>query len=190
MARKDAKTRRPIERCTMDTMTITKAGGAFCGALLVLLLGAWAGESLYHVGSDAHGDEEHAQGYAIEVPEVETGIDVAEAEPEVPFEEVYINASAEEGQKLWRQCASCHKLEDGANATGPYLSGIVDRDKGAAQGYAYSETLATMEGAWTPENLSGFLLDPGDYAPGTKMAYRGMDDVEDRANLIAYLATQ
>lgn len=173
----------------MDTMTITKAGGAFCGALLVLLLGAWAGEGLYHVGTEGHG-EDHAQGYAIEVPELESATEMAEAEPEIPFEEVYVNASAEEGQRLWRQCASCHQLEDGANATGPYLSGIVDRDKGAAEGYTYSETLATMEGAWTPENLSGFLLDPGDYAPGTKMAYRGMDDVEDRANLIAYLATQ
>lgn len=170
----------------MDTMTITKAGGAFCGALLVLLLGAWAGESLYHVGG-GHG-EDHAQGYAIEVPEV--GVtEVAEAEPEVPFEEVYVNASAEEGESLWRQCAACHKLETGANGTGPYLAGVVDRPKGAAQGYTYSDTLATMGGEWTPENLSGFLLNPKEYAPGTKMAYRGMDDVEDRANLIAYLAT-
>lgn len=174
----------------MDTMTITKAGGAFCGALLVLLLGAWAGESLYHVSSDAHDGEEVVQGYAIEVAEVETDGGGAEAEPEVPFEEVYVNASAEAGEGLWRQCAACHRLEDGANGTGPYLSGVVDRDKGAAEGYAYSETLATMEGAWTPENLSGFLLNPSDYAPGTKMAYRGMSDVEDRANLIAYLATQ
>ncbi|WP_055084677.1 c-type cytochrome [Jannaschia donghaensis] len=173
----------------MDTMTITKSLGAFCGALLVLLLGAWAGEAIYHVGTEAHGDEEHAQGYAIEVPD--TGeTEVAEVAEEVPFEEVYVNASAEEGEKLWRQCASCHKLEDGANATGPYLSNVVGRSKGIADGYAYSEVLATMEGDWTPENLSGFLLNPKEYAPGTKMAYRGMDDVDDRANLIAYLATQ
>ncbi|SDZ19209.1 cytochrome c [Jannaschia faecimaris] len=174
----------------MDTMTITKAGGAFCGALLVLLLGAWAGESLYHVGGVAHEGEEHAQGYAIEVPDSGDGTETADAEPEVPFEEVFVNASAEEGEKLWRQCASCHKLESGANATGPYLAGIVGRDKGAAEGYAYSEILATMDGDWTPENLSGFLLNPKEYAPGTKMAYRGMDDVNDRANLIAYLAEQ
>ncbi|WP_179378632.1 c-type cytochrome [Jannaschia marina] len=174
----------------MDTMTITKAGGAFCGALLVLLLGAWAGEAIYHVGTASHGDEEHAQGYAIEVAEAETGGEDAEAVEEVPFEEVYTNASAEDGESLWRQCASCHKLETGANGTGPYLAGVVDRDIGAAEGYAYSDALASMEGAWTPEELSGFLLDPKGYAPGTKMAYRGMDDVEDRANLIAYLATQ
>ena len=53
-----------------DTMTITKAGGALCGALLVFLLGNGAAESLYHVGTAGHGDEEHAAGYVIEV---ETG---------------------------------------------------------------------------------------------------------------------
>ena len=168
----------------MDTMTITKAGGAVCGALLVFLLGAWAAESIYHVGPHGHG-EDHAMGYAIEVPE-DGAADAADAEPEVPFEEVFVNASAEEGEGLWRQCGSCHKL-DGSNGTGPYLNGVVGRDKGAVDGYSYSDTLATMEGDWTPENLSGFLLNPKEYAPGTKMAYRGMSDVEDRANLIAYL---
>ncbi|SFI94350.1 c-type cytochrome [Jannaschia pohangensis] len=172
----------------MDTMTITKAGGAVCGALLVFLLGGWAGEGLYHVGSASHG-EDHAQGYAIEVPEAGGAVEVVDAEPEVPFEEVYVNASAEEGESLWRQCASCHKLEDGANGTGPYLYGVVGREKHQAVGYSYSDGLLATTGAWTPENLSAFLENPKEYAPGTKMAYRGMADVEDRANLIAYLAT-
>lgn len=170
----------------MDTMTLTKAGGALCAALLVFLLGAWGAEELYHAGGDGHGDD-HAMGYAIEVASAETDAETADAEPEVPFEEVFVNASAAEGEKLWRQCASCHKLEDGANGTGPHLYGVVGRDKGSVDGYAYSEMLATMDGDWTPENLSGFLLNPKEYAPGTKMAYRGMAEVEDRANLIAYL---
>lgn len=167
----------------MDTMTITKAGGAICGSLLVFLLGAWAAEGLYHVGG-GHGDD-HAMGYEIEVAAAEGAVE-EEAEPEVPFEEVFVNASAADGEKLWRQCASCHKL-DGSNGTGPYLNGVVGRDKGSVDGYSYSSTLAEMEGDWTPENLSGFLLNPKDYAPGTKMAYRGMGDIEDRANLIKYL---
>jgi len=53
----------------------------------------------------------------------------------------------------------------------------------------YSATLADMGGAWTPENLNGFLENPSGYAPGTSMSYSGMRDAEDRANLIAYLAT-
>ncbi|MEM6825554.1 MAG: c-type cytochrome, partial [Pseudomonadota bacterium] len=107
--------------------------------------------------------------------------------PEIPFAEVYASADAAAGEKLWRACQACHKL-DGSNGTGPYLNGVVDRDIGSISGYGYSEILASLDGNWTPEALSGFLANPSGYAEGTKMAYRGMDDVEDRANLIAYLA--
>lgn len=173
----------------MDTMTITKTVGAICGALLVFLLGNFFAGELYTVGpgEGAH-DGEHAQGYAIEVAEASTG-EAGSAEPEVPFAEVYAAADAGAGEGLWRQCAACHNLE-GVNATGPYLNGVVDRPKHAVEDYAYSEALLSQEGAWTPENISAFILAPSDYAPGTKMAYRGMDDAQDRANLIAYLATQ
>jgi cytochrome c len=173
----------------MDTMTITKAGGSICAALLVFLLGAWAAEGLYHVGDDHYAGEERVMGYRIEVASAEDAAADAEPVEEVPFDEVYASASADAGERLWRQCAACHQLEAGANATGPYLYGIVDRPKHAVEGYDYSEALLGQDGAWTPENISAFLLNPREYAPGTKMAYRGMEDVEDRANLIAYLAT-
>jgi cytochrome c len=170
----------------MDTMTFTKAGGAVCAALLVFLLGAWAAEGLYHVGSDSHG-EEHAFGYAIVVDDGSEA--PVEEVAEVPFEEVYVNASADAGERLFRQCSACHQLEAGANATGPYLHGVVDRPKHSAEGYGYSDALLSQDGAWTPENISAFIENPREYAPGTTMAYRGMADIEDRANLIAYLAT-
>ncbi|WP_366139962.1 cytochrome c family protein [uncultured Jannaschia sp.] len=168
-------------------MTMTKIVGAGCGALLVFLLGAWAGEAIYHVGVESHGDEEHAEGYAIEVASAEDA--GGSGEPDVPFEEVYATASAEAGEGLWRQCASCHAV-DGTNKTGPYLNGVVGREHGSVEGYAYSDAIASIEGPWTPEEISRFIENPKEYAPGTKMSYRGMDDVEDRANLIAYLESQ
>ena len=168
-----------------DTMTITKAGGAFCAALLVFLLGGWAAEEIYNV--DSHG-EDHVSAYRIEI--VDADAEPVEAEPEIPFEEVYAIADASAGERLWRQCSACHALNDGQNGVGPYLVGVVGRDIGSASGFGYSDTLASLEGDWTPENLSGFLENPRGWAPGTAMAYGGMDDVEDRANLIAYLATQ
>lgn len=73
---------------------------------------------------------------------------------------------------------------------GPYLHGVVGRPIAAADGFSYSDALASLGDAWTPENLSGFLENPRSWAPGTAMAYNGMSDVEDRANLIAYLETQ
>ena len=163
-----------------DTMTLTKAVGAVCIAALVALLGKWASMGIYHVGG--HGSE---QAYAIEVDD---GSGDEELAIEIPFADVYAAADAGSGEKLWRQCQACHKL-DGSNGTGPYLNGVVGRDKGGIDGYGYSDTLASIDGDWTPENLDGFISNPKDYAPGTKMAYAGMRDAEDRANLIAYLAT-
>jgi len=169
------------DRDMFDTMTMTKAAASLCGALLVFLLGSWLAEGLYHHGAD------HAeQAYVID-----TGEDDAPQEDvvEVSFEEVYASADPGAGERLWRACAACHALEQGANGTGPYLWGVVGRDKGSVDGFNYSSTLAEMEGDWTPENLSGFIENPRGYAPGTSMSYNGMRDIEDRANLIAYLAT-
>ena len=176
----------------MDTMTGTKIVGAFCGTLLIFLLGSWAAEELYHVGAehhagdygDGHGDE-ITQAYAIEVADSGEAEDAA---PEVPFAEVYAAADAGAGERIWRQCSACHKL-DGSNGTGPYLNGVIGRAQGGVDGYAYSASFAELGGTWTPEEMSGFLLAPGEWVPGTKMNYRGLSDVEDRANLIAYLET-
>lgn len=176
----------------LDTMTITKAGGALCAALLIFLLGGWAAESLYHVGGKHHaGDAEHeaVQGYRIEVATDDGDAGAAEEVMQVAFADVYASADAAAGERLWRQCSACHKLEAGENGTGPYLHGLVNRAKHTAQGYGYSDGLLATTGDWTPENISDFIENPREYAPGTKMAYRGMADVQDRANLIAYIAT-
>ena len=164
----------------MDTMTFTKAAGALCGALLVFLLGKWAAEELYHVQS--HGE----QAYVIETG----GDDEAPAEEEEAgptFEEVFASADASAGSGVFRKCQACHKVEDGANGTGPHLYNVVGRDIASVDGFGYSDTLAGMEGDWTPEALNAFLENPRDYAPGTTMGFAGLNKVEDRADVIAYL---
>ncbi len=131
----------------MDTMTITKTIGAFCGALLIFMLGNYVASNIYQVGLDetAH-DGEHVQGYAIEVASAEP--EEASDEPEIPFEEIYASADAAAGEGLWRQCASCHNL-DGSNATGPYLNGVVDREKHQVDG------LRLFRGAARPRRARG-----------------------------------
>jgi cytochrome c len=161
----------------LDTMTFTKAAGGICGALLVFLLGKWAAEVMFHV--EAHGEASY-------VIEVESGDDVAEVE-EVDFATVMASASVEDGAKVFRKCSACHKLVAGENGAGPYLYGVVGRAKAAADGFGYSDTLASMGGEWTPENLSAFLEKPGQYAPGTSMSFSGLRKIEDRADVIAYL---
>ncbi|MEL6954525.1 MAG: cytochrome c family protein [Pseudomonadota bacterium] len=167
----------------LDTMTLTKASSGFLGAFLVLLLGSWLAEELYD--TDVHYDESHVAGYSIAVPEPDTG--PVEEVIEVPFEEVYLMADAGAGEALWRQCQACHANVAGSNGVGPYLHGVVGREIAAVDGFGYSDALAGIGGAWTPEALNGFIEAPRDWAPGTAMSYNGLADIEDRANLIAYL---
>ncbi|SLN47682.1 Cytochrome c-552 [Aquimixticola soesokkakensis] len=168
-----------------NTMTLTKVVGGLCGTFLIFLLGNWVAETIYHVGpSGSHGENEVAQAYAIEVADAG-----GESEEEaIPFADVYAMADADAGAKVFNKCKACHKL-DGTNSTGPHLDGVVDRQVASLDGFAYSDALAGLDNAWTPEHLSEFLASPKGYAPGTKMGFAGLPKVEDRANIIAYLAT-
>lgn len=169
----------------LDTMTLTKVVGGVCGALLVFLLGKWAAESLYSMEAGGHG-EEHTAAYVID-----TGGDTGgEVVAEVPFAELLASADVAKGEKLFGKCRACHKLEDGANATGPYLHGVVGRPIDTAVGYSYSGALLQVGDVWSPEHLNTFLTKPKAAAPGTKMSFKGLPKAEDRANLIAYLQTQ
>lgn len=164
----------------MDTMTATKVTASLCGALLVFLLGKWVAEEVYHM--DAYGP----QAYVID-----TGVEeVVEDEPEIDFAELLAAADVDKGPKVFAKCKACHKLEDGANGTGPHLYAVVGRAKASIDGFGYSGTLAGMVGdAWTPEALNAFLENPKGYAPGTSMGFAGLKKPTDRANLIAYLQT-
>lgn len=165
----------------LDTMTFTKTVGAFCGALLIFLLAKWGAEELYHTG--VHGDAQQA--YVID-----TGVEdvVAEAEDEVSFEELLASADLGRGQRAFNKCAACHRLEDGANGTGPHLFGVVGRAKGSVDGFGYSGAIGTDD-VWSAENLSAFIENPRGYAPGTSMAFAGIRNPQERADLIAYLDT-
>ncbi|MFP7674084.1 c-type cytochrome [Marivita sp. S0852] len=167
-----------------DTMTFTKIVGSFCGALLIFLLGKWAADTLYHVGGK-HGEE-------VAVYVIDTGEDdevVEEVVEEVNFDTLLETADASAGERQWGKCRACHKLEAGENGVGPYLYGVVGRDVGAIDGFNYSGALSEAADVWTVENLYRFLEDPRGWAPGTSMGFAGLSKSDDRANLIAYLAT-
>ncbi|MFK7940786.1 MAG: cytochrome c family protein [Roseovarius sp.] len=91
------------------------------------------------------------------------------------------------GEKVFKKCKACHKIEDGANGVGPHLYGVVDRAVGSVDGFKYSGKLVAVADTWTADNLNEFLTKPRDYAPGTKMAFNGLKKEKDRANVIAYL---
>jgi cytochrome c len=164
-----------------DTMTFTKTLGAFSGALLIFLLAKWGADELY--STSVYGDVQQA--YVIDTGAEE---EVAEATEEVSFDVLLASADLGRGERQFNKCAACHKLEDGANGTGPHLYGIVGRQKSVVAGFNYSGAIGADD-VWSPENLSAFLENPRGYAPGTSMAFAGLRDAQDRADLIAYLDT-
>lgn len=167
----------------MDTMEITKLVGAFCGSLLVFLLISTAAGSIFDTSSDV---------VAFSIPveeEAPAEGEGAPAEEAVDVEALVAAADLDAGENAFRRCASCHQV-DGENAVGPHLDGVVNRDKGAVEGFQYSEAMASAEGAWDAASIYGFIENPKEYLPGTSMNFAGIEDSEDRANIIAYLSAQ
>jgi len=178
------------ERGMFDTMTLTKLGGGLFGSFLVFLLGGWLASSLYGT-PEQHGEGAHAQAYSVPVEDAApTDTPAAPAEdPVALFAAAWPTAVAADGEAVYeRRCASCHAVVQGDNKTGPYLYGVVGRPVDTAVGFnGYSGELEKHVDVWTPEALNLFVLHPSEYAPGTSMSFIGLDDVTDRANLIAYL---
>ena len=169
-----------------DTMTQTKVIGAFCGALLVLMLTKWGADLLYSMGGGhGHGDEHHAA-YVIDTGEGDSHSD-AEVEEGPTFAELLASADAAKGAKVFSKCKACHKIEDGAHSTGPSLYGVVGRAIDGTDFGGYSGKLTQAGETWDADTLNAFLASPKKAAPGTSMSFGGLKKEKDRANLIAYL---
>ncbi|MBY8975111.1 cytochrome c family protein [Rhodobacteraceae bacterium NNCM2] len=98
---------------------------------------------------------------------------------------------AAKGEKVFRKCKACHKLEEGKNAVGPSLYAIVNSPIASVDGFSYSDAMATYgEGkTWTVEELDAFLTKPKAHIKGTKMSFAGLRKEDQRADVIAYLET-
>lgn len=99
-------------------------------------------------------------------------------------------ADSTRGRALFEECAACHGLDDGAaeEALGPSLGGILNRRAGSRADFRYSRALSTSDTVWTLETIEAFVADPQGFIRGNRMAYAGMPDSADRADLMAYLA--
>lgn len=110
-----------------------------------------------------------------------------------PTKAMDVDGDPEKGAKLFKQCKACHQIGEGAvNRTGPHLDQVLGRVIGSVEKYRYSKVLKNARDAgenWNVENLSAYLENPRKARKGTKMSFRGFKKPEERANIIAYLAT-
>jgi cytochrome c len=94
------------------------------------------------------------------------------------------------GQRVFAQCRACHVTDKGVNRVGPSLHGIVGRKAGTVPGFKYSKANASSGVTWTEDKLFEYLENPRKFIPGTTMAFAGIRNPQQRADLIAWLKTQ
>ena len=172
-----------------SSLESNKIAAAVLTAGVIAMLSGFVAELLYHPEVEL---AENA--YPIAAAPAGGGAVAPAAEEEVlePIAPLLAAADPAAGEQLAsRQCASCHTFnEGGATRVGPNLYNIVAQPIAAEDGYSYSNGLSGHAGdTWSYENLNAFLHGPRDFAPGTKMTFRGFTKAQDIANVVAYLRT-
>lgn len=169
-------------------MNTNMFAGAFLGTVFVMMTLGIVSEAIF----EHEAPEE--QGFAIVVPEGEGGAtgggEAAPSGPE-PIAPLLASADPAAGEGVFKKCASCHNIEAGAgNKVGPNLHNVVGRDIASVADFKYSSAMTEHGNGtqWSYDELNGFLTKPKAWVSGTSMGFAGISKVEDRANLIAYLA--
>lgn len=102
------------------------------------------------------------------------------------------SANVKQGEQMVEQvCAVCHNYKQGGGAkVGPDLYDVVGRERFSVKGFDYSTAVQKLRGGpWTYSELDAWLDDPQKVAPGTRMAFPGIKNVHQRADVIAFLRT-
>ncbi len=171
----------------MDSFEWNKIAGAVLFALLVSF-----GLSIFS-GIIFGTEEPKSPGYVIAVATEGGAAGASAPQASQPIAVLLASADPKKGEASAKKCGVCHDFTNGGpNKVGPNLWGVVGRDIASHAGYEYDDAMkafAKEAGTWTYENLNKFVHDPKGTVPGTKMAFAGLKDDAERANVIAYLRT-
>jgi cytochrome c len=174
-------------------MNMNKIAGAVFLAGLIGMTTGKVTEFLYDGGPAHPGHHEEARGYSIEVIADATAAGGAAAPATAgDLSALYATADAAAGGALFgKKCATCHTADKGgADKVGPHLWGVYNRGVGSVAGFNYSTAMKAKGGKWDAAALNSFLWSPQKTLKGTIMSFAGITKDQDRANLIAYLASQ
>jgi cytochrome c len=92
------------------------------------------------------------------------------------------------GEEVFKKCRVCHQVgETAKNGVGPKLNGLIGRQAGSVEGFNYSPANKNSGITWTDENFKKYIADPKGFMPGNKMAFAGLKEEKDQADVLAYL---
>lgn len=92
------------------------------------------------------------------------------------------------GEKSFSKCRPCHMIgENAKNSVGPILNGVIGRPAGSVEGYNYSAANKGSGITWDDATFLEYIAAPNAKIKGTKMAFAGIKDPTEAANLLAYL---
>ena len=93
---------------------------------------------------------------------------------------------AAKGEHEYAKCVLCH-AKDKTNGIGPGLFGVVGRHAGSVPGFGFSQAMKNSNVVWDEKSLDAFIMAPQKIVPGNTMPFPGIQDPEQRNDLIAYL---
>lgn len=184
----------------MDGMKLNTILGTLLATVLVALALANLSDVVFPKSSlgKHHGDDHHetlnesiAKKYSYYVTVVESGASGSETEEVFDLGLALASADIVKGERSFiSKCVTCHTIErGGANGTGPNLHNVVGAKFRHIDGFNYSRALMGKDDSWTYENLNDWLKNPSAYLRGTSMSFAGLRRDDERANMIAYLAS-
>ncbi len=100
---------------------------------------------------------------------------------------------AQRGKALADQCLACHTVAANEEpGPGPTLAGVAGAKAGTRADFEYSDAFQAAKAnglIWTDAALDRFLANPQAEVPRNKMAYPGVTNAAERADIVAYLKT-
>lgn len=175
----------------MDSFELTKFAAAGLLALLLIVFP----KTMIDMAKMGH-SEEVVGGYKLPEPVAAEAGKEGEAPAAAAFDPAAVvalvkTAKPENAAGTFKKCLGCHSADaTSPSKAGPNLWGIVGRKPGAASDFkGYSDAMKSKGGEWTFESLAGFIHGPKAYLPGTKMAFSGVTDPQELADLLAHLRT-
>jgi cytochrome c len=94
----------------------------------------------------------------------------------------------EAGQRSFNKCRACHQVgPEAKNLVGPQLNDLFNRTAGSVEGYSYSEANKKSGVKWDEVTFKTYITNPRAAMPGNKMAFAGITNETEIANLTAFL---